>query len=497
MGHIPDRYKWNVDASTMIVESTGKGSILYRIVSCKKADNWEDALLKNPLTTIRHQQGLYMGLKWMHRSNGIGDFGCMVLIVAVPGMPEGRFYYAKVQGLCFGEDSTKYGYVYFAQTRCMKGLPGSDKAITDEQNRPCNPWSHYFKNPFRDEIKRYADAYGEINPATGLVYESVCVIDGENCVNRELLDPEVFRCLDDARIQILKGRPSASEYDNSNDSSDNFRDKNAGLRKVTTECTDTSNLLLDRNLTEAFRQMRLAYPCVTMTKEHERKVIKGGENFVYVCGGHYVTKQKGLVGFQRTFQVRKPGKELLRAIFTRENSTVDAFRILTKLCTEPFTDDEQETIWTHCNEMVQIHNSEGRVTNAVMDRLGICKLPEGEHQDRDGLCLTQQGPVDLTHAETRAREEVYARRVVTAATEAKMKRAQDVISKHDQKEAATAAAKVEKSRVDSLTPEQKRGDPACMEKAEKAKRARVKKTEKEKKEKDDLANALEVVGGGG
>jgi len=122
MGHIPDRYKWNVDASTMIVESTGKGSILYRIVSCKKADNWEDALLKNPLTTIRHQQGLDMGLKWMHLSNGIGDFGCMVLIVAVPGMPEGRFYYAKVQGLCFGEDSTKYGYVYFAKTRCMKGL---------------------------------------------------------------------------------------------------------------------------------------------------------------------------------------------------------------------------------------------------------------------------------------------------------------------------------------------------------------------------------------
>ncbi len=66
----------------------GKNGAMYRIVSCDEADQWEKRLLKNPLTSIRFQRGLDMGLKWMLLDNGIGDFGKMVLILAIPGIPE-------------------------------------------------------------------------------------------------------------------------------------------------------------------------------------------------------------------------------------------------------------------------------------------------------------------------------------------------------------------------------------------------------------------------
>jgi hypothetical protein len=182
MGHLPDWCKYNVDASTMIIEGQGDGSDMYRVVSCAEADAWETKLLQDPLTSIRFQAGLDMGLKWMFLANGNGDFGRMVLLISVPGMPEGRFYYAQVQGLVFGEDSTKVGSVYFAKSRCMKGLPDNDRqAVADDQNGTCNGWSHYFQGPFLEDIKHYADAYDTINPATGVRFENVCTIDGEYC----------------------------------------------------------------------------------------------------------------------------------------------------------------------------------------------------------------------------------------------------------------------------------------------------------------------------
>ncbi len=55
LGPLPDSEKWNVDASTMISQSQGKNSAMYRVVSCRQGDALEIAdyaskLLKNPLT---------------------------------------------------------------------------------------------------------------------------------------------------------------------------------------------------------------------------------------------------------------------------------------------------------------------------------------------------------------------------------------------------------------------------------------------------------------
>lgn len=494
MGHLPDEYKYNVDGSTMIIETDGKGAPMYRVVSCNEADEWEKKLLKDPLTSIRFKEGLDMGLKWMQLTNGVGDMGAMVLIVAVPGMPPGRFFRAEVQGLVFGEDSSKFGYVYFSASRCMKGLPDDAQAIMDAEERPCNPWSDYFKGPFTEAIVKLSTAYNMIDPATGLRFESVCTIDGENVVNRELLHPSVFQTLDANNISVLKNRPSCTQYDNTCDASANFRDKNTGLRHVVRNNINTSNRFLEGKLDEAFTAMRAAFPMTTMTSAHQKQAMGGILRFVYVCRSKYVTSEKSIIGARRSFQVRTPGKDLLRPIFGREESTVDALRIIKSLCYTTFADDELKNIHTHFPEMISIQKEFGRVTNLDLDRLGIAKLPDGEHKDRDALCLAQQGPVDLTHHETRQREIAYAQRHETAAAqkeivkatalvEKEVEAARELVAKSKEKNDKARATATEKARVKALAPQQRKTDASCLAK----KAATIAKKEKATKRKEEAA----------
>ena len=489
MGKLPDCYKWNVDASTMIIEDQGKGATMYRVVSCDEAETWERKLLKDPLASLRFQQGLDMGLKWMHLANGNGDFGLMVLIIAVPGMPIGRYFYAEVQGLVFGEDSTKVGRVYFAASRCMKGLPDEPQATVDNERRNCNPWSHYFQVPFLNDIKKYADSYAIIDPATDHPFVSVCTIDGESCVNRELMAPEVFEKLAEHNIELVKNRPSGTAYDNANDASDNFRDKNTGLKHVVQNNIDTSNKFLEAKLDKAFKDMRAAFPSVTMSAAHQKQAVVGCSRFVWVCRSKYVTSEKAIIGFRRTMQVRSPDKDLLRPIFGCEESTVDSFRMMRHLCHTKFSDAEQDNIHLHFPEMMQLQRLNGRVTNEDMDRLQICKLPDDEHKDRDGLCLAQQGPVDLTHNETRQREIVYASRKETAAKEKRLSNARALIDRSTKKVAVAAESAREKVRIKGLSKEEKKTDPACMAKAIDAKEKRDKLAAKKVKDTQALEEA--------
>lgn len=493
MGHLPDQNKYNVDGSVFLIESDGKGGTMYRFVSVKEATEWENKLLKNPLTSIRHQQGLDMGLKWMHLTNHVGDFGDMVLVVAVPGMPQGRFHCAKVQGLVFGEDSSKYGYVYFAQTRCMRGVTEDPQAIVDDRERPCNPWSHYFQGPFVESILKYMNAYNMIDPKTDERFEVCCTIDGEACIDRELLHPDVFEKLAAHKIGVIKNRPSGTQFDNTCDAADNFRDKNVGLQYVVKNNINTSNPFLEGKLAYAFAGMRAAFPEVTMTAAHQRQAINGMVRFSFVCRGKWVTSQKAVVGARRTFQARSPDTELLRPIFGHEESTVDSFRLLRHLCYSTFTDEELDNIHMHFPEMISIQKEKGRVTNVDLDRLGIAKLPEGEHKDRDALCLAQQGPLDLTHHETRVRETAYAQRKETAATQKEIDDARALVAKNKKKMDKAALVAAEKARVKKLTPEQKKTDPACILKAAQNKEKKEKTQQKRDAEAAKVAEATARV----
>ena len=93
-------------------------------------------LLKDPLTSIRFQDSLSIFLKWMQLQSGMGDFGQVCLLVAVPGMPEGSYSNQSISGLTNGTDSTVAGSIYFAPTRCMKGKKSTIQRddITDDIN---------------------------------------------------------------------------------------------------------------------------------------------------------------------------------------------------------------------------------------------------------------------------------------------------------------------------------------------------------------------------
>jgi hypothetical protein len=496
-GHLPSECKWNVDASTMIIEDDGKGATMYRVVTSGEADEYEALKLKDPLTSTRFQTGLDMGLKTMCLGNANGDFGTMVLIIAVPNLPPGRFYRAKVQGLVYGSDQSKYGHVYFAATRCMTGLPEDITATVDSQGRPCNGWSDYFINIFSEDIKYYSDAYDTINPETGERFENASIIDGERCVDQHLLNPAVFEKLDRYKITMAKGRPSGTKLDNSLDQCTNFRDKNIGLAHCVKHGINTHNDRLYAELTEAFKGMRAAYPENTMSAAHEKKAIEGSMRYVYVCKGKWVTGAKLVHGFERCMQSRPPGSTLLRPILGHENSTVDAYGIIRKLCYTSITDPEMDHVLENFNPMLAIQGVNGRVTNAVMDTLNICKLPDGEHKDRDYLTFCQQGPMVITHAETRAREIAWGNRKEVAKVASERAKAEALIAKNAEKVAKEAADKVEKERLKAMTPAARKLDPATMEKARVAKEKREKsaaaKKEKETLDAQNLAAAIELV----
>jgi hypothetical protein len=493
-GQLPPQHVWNIDASTMIIEDSGKGGQNYRVVSCHEADTWEAKLLKDPLTTTRFQSGLDMAMKWMHAGNGTGDFGRMILIISVPGIPVGSFYFADIQGLVFGPNSTLFGGLYLVASRCMPGLPDSTISVTDEASRPVNPWNHYYTDVLIPDITHYNDSYNIINPVTGERYGTVVSQDGEACVTRELMSPVVFTKLDVAHIDVMKNRPSGTAFDNPLDASDNFRDKNAGLKHCVTKNIDTSNDFLEQKLREAFAGMRLQFPENTMSAAHQKKAIDGAARFVWVCRSQYVNSQKQIVGFRRSGYIRVPGVPLTRAVFGHEDSKVDAHYIMNKLCHSTFEPEEMDLIYESFNEMTAIQRVEGRVTNAAMDRLGICKLPDGEHIDRDNNCLTQSGPVWMTHSEARAREAAWKVRDATAKAAKAVLDAEALLAKSVDDTNKRAAADVEKARVKGLTSEQKKADPACMSKAAKAKEVRDQKQDRDQKAAEAIAAAKTLLG---
>jgi hypothetical protein len=122
-----------------------------------------------------------------------------------------------------------------------------------------------------------------------------------------------------------------------------------------------------------------------------------------------------------------------------------------------------------------------------LDRFGIAKLPEGQHKDRDNLCLAQQAPVELTHHETRLREAAYAQRKETTEAQKEIENARAVVEKNKQKTDKAEKAAAEKARVQSLTPEQRKTDPACMLKTAQ------KKAKKEKAQQKKDAEAAKVA----
>ena len=471
MGHLPDEHKWNVDATTCLSEADGTGATQYRIVTEAEAKEYEAKEHAQVFNSANFQGKLGCFVKWMQLCNAVGDFGKTVLIVAAKGMPPGAFHCVKVQGLTNTTDSTQYGYLFFCATRCMKGLTpeqleaATKKAEEEGLEIPENGWSYYFRLLLAGDIKRFCDEYNLIDPATKQRYPSVITIDGENVVNRELMDTRVWTALDEVHASLIKNRPQCTKYDNPCDASTNFRDLKTGMREVDKKEKDYTNTRLSGNLDAAFKELTDRFGAVvTMSAEQWGKAKGAIQKLVFVCRTKYVTSEKARQGFFAARHARPPGSVLERPIAGRENSTVDFYRIIKDLCYTVTPVAEIDKIMEKANEMIAIFLANGRLTRADMDALGIWKMEDDNN--RDDNCLAQQGPVLLTCAETRAREVAYRARKhdneAEKENEQQDKVAQRLINNEQKKQEKAArdkaAREVEVARKAALSPDAKKAE---------------------------------------
>ena len=76
-----------------MIDSDQKGNFVCYV------DHNDDSLAKKPLASTNYDGSLSIAAKWMHLNNAAGEVGPIVLIFAVPNMPEGECFVRKIEGL--------------------------------------------------------------------------------------------------------------------------------------------------------------------------------------------------------------------------------------------------------------------------------------------------------------------------------------------------------------------------------------------------------------
>jgi len=103
--------KWNSDATQRTCDSDGKGGYTCYI------DNHDDAKQSQPLASTNFNGELSIAAKWMHLNNAAGEVAPIILIFAVPSMPEDEFFLRKIPGLKNTAHHDSWGYIIFSKTR--------------------------------------------------------------------------------------------------------------------------------------------------------------------------------------------------------------------------------------------------------------------------------------------------------------------------------------------------------------------------------------------
>jgi hypothetical protein len=86
----------------------------------------------------------------------------------------------------------------------------------------------------------------------------------------------------------------------------------------------------------------------------------------------------------------------VRRVLGFEAATVCLKTVIDQCYTE-ITDEEEDLLFIHAPEVIQRFRSEGSVTDAFLDTLGIPKLPGDRHIDRDGLVPWRRHTYMMSH----------------------------------------------------------------------------------------------------
>lgn len=264
-------YKWNADATTILVEEVGTGS--YCVIVRDKDDH-------SPVTSSQRNNGLGILIKWMHLCNAAGEAGPLVCIISLDSLPANKFFVRKVKALSNCTSVGAYGWLYICNSKA-----GNDGL-----------WKHWFINVVVQTLRLGAEAHNHLD-CNGKPMRPFLNTDGEAIIMNQAFDDEVIKEFADAEIDYMKGAPSGTSQHQPADVSSNFRDVKTGMRTVIKEKVNTYNKTLHDNLQTYFREFGQEYPTITVSQSFKTKAIVGLEKLSYVLKGKYFTADKMIKGF--------------------------------------------------------------------------------------------------------------------------------------------------------------------------------------------------------
>ncbi len=105
-GHLSAEYKWNSDATTVVVKRDRTDALVCCI--CEKGESLNSSLVPNAMNLL---------IKWFHLVSAAGECGDLVLIAAVPDMEEGEFFAQRIMGLTNNTMPGTSGWLYLCNSR--------------------------------------------------------------------------------------------------------------------------------------------------------------------------------------------------------------------------------------------------------------------------------------------------------------------------------------------------------------------------------------------
>lgn len=91
----------------------------------------------------------------------------------------------------------------------------------------------------------------------------------------------------------------------------------------------------------------------------------------------------------------------IRRVFGFEAATV-CLKTIMDQCYTDITPEEEDLLFVHAPEVIRQFRSEGSVSDAFLDDLGIPKLPGDRHIDRDGLVPWRRHAYMMSHMNSKA-----------------------------------------------------------------------------------------------
>ena len=307
--------------------------------------------------------------------------------------------------------------------------------------------------------------------------------DGEAIILQEAMSQMVLDAFEVAKIDYVKGPPSATSAHQSADRQSVFRESKSCVKKQIEQRRNVDNSLLEENLVDAFNSLNTRFS-ITVPAAYRAKLIFGALHITHALANQALTPAKVVRGYTICGQLMKKGEKCaaLQQFPDLAESTVDYEKIMDQSYTS-FTDAEKLNMVKCIPAMVQQFRSGVKPTDSFMDNLNIPKLSPTEHKNRDNLVLWQQHAQVLTSAGTQAafRDYLLANRLnrdpVALAekrqAEKDMKRA-STLEKANAKKLETVAKKTQdKAWLASITVEARqaevlrRKDDAAAAKAQK------------------------------